>query len=138
MTTVYEIHHTILNAKVTEDLKGKIQKPEWVDSVKTGPDRERVPDNPDWYYNRAASVLVKIYVHGPIGVQKLRVVYGSKKDRGRRPEKFRKSGGKIIRSILQEFDKLGFTEKFEKNGRKITAKGQSYLDKIVSDIKKNG
>lgn len=135
MATVYDTPGGKLISKAAEDLKGKIKKPTWADSVKTGPNRMRMPDSPDWYYHRTASVLRKIYLKGPIGVQKLRVMYGSKKSRGHKPEEFRKSGGKAIRSVLIELDKLGFTEKFERNGRRITSKGRSYLDKIASSLK---
>lgn len=135
MATIYDVIAGTLIEKTALDLKGKIEKPDWADSVKTGSNKERLPDSEDWYFHRAASVLRKIYVNGPIGVQKLRVAYGSKKDRGRRPERFRKSGGKIIRTILQEFDKMEYTEKVGKTGRIITSKGQSYLDKIASAIK---
>jgi len=41
--------------------------------------------------------------------------------------------------MLQEFDRLGFTEKVTTKGqcgRRITAKGQSYLDKIAGTLTK--
>lgn len=136
MTTVYEIPADRLIAKVAEDLKNriKLKRPNWATFVKTGSQKERIPENPDWWWVRAASVLRKIYVGGPIGVQRLRTAYGGRKNMGVKPEKFRRSGGKIIRSILMEFDRIGFTEKVAK-GRKITAKGQSYLDKIATNPK---
>ena len=76
-------------------------------------------------------------MNGPIGVQRLRTAYGGRKNRGFKPEKFRRAGGKVIRTILKDLDQLGFTEKVS-GGRKVTAKGQSYLDKIAGSIVKSG
>ena len=139
MTTVYEIEPRKLIEKVAEDLKKniKLNMPEWALFVKTGAHKERQPVEEDWWWIRAASILRKIYINGPVGVQKLRKVYGGRKNRGVKPEKFYKGSGKIIRAILQEFDKTGFTEKV-KEGRKITPKGQSYLDKMASKLSKSG
>lgn len=137
MATVYEIPPDKLIAKAAEDLKTnvKLKMPKWVEFVKTGTHREREPDNPDWWWIRSASVLRKVYLNSPVGVQRLRTAYGDRKHRGVKPEEFRRAGGKIIRTILKEFDNLGLTEK-SSNGRIITKKGQSYLDKIASDINK--
>ncbi|MEA3255729.1 MAG: 30S ribosomal protein S19e [Candidatus Altiarchaeota archaeon] len=139
MATVYEIPADKLINEVACDLKEKVKlkRPEWALFAKTGTHKERQPDDEDWWWVRAASILRKIYLNGPIGVQKLRTVYGDRKNRGARPEEFRRAGGKNIRTILKEFDQLGFTEKVS-GGRRITAKGQSYLDKITGNILKQG
>jgi small subunit ribosomal protein S19e len=141
MTTVYEIPAGDLIEAAAKDLKEKalLKKPDWAEYVKTGSHVERIPENPDWWYHRAASVLRKVYINGPVGVQSLRVAYGSTKNRGVKPEAFRKAGGKNVRVILQDFDKLGFTEKVVTKGqcgRRVTAKGQSYLDKIATNLQK--
>ncbi|RLI92256.1 MAG: 30S ribosomal protein S19e [Candidatus Altiarchaeales archaeon] len=135
MATVYEVPADELIERVAEDLKKniKFKRPEWAKFVKTGAHKERMPQNRDWWWIRAASILRKIYINGPVGVQRLRTAYGGRKNRGSKPEKFYRGGGKIIRTILQEFDRLGFTEK-NREGRRITPKGQSYLDKISTQI----
>jgi small subunit ribosomal protein S19e len=137
MTTVYEIPPEKMIEIVANDLKNKVKlkMPDWAKFVKTGAHKEKMPQSDDWWWIRAASTLRKVYVNGPVGVQRLRIDYGGKKNRGVKPEEFRKAGGKIIRTILQEFDGLGFTEKVKK-GRKITTKGQSYLDKLASEFSK--
>lgn len=138
MTTAFDTQPEKLIEEMAKDLKEnvKFKKPEWAEFVKTGAQNERAPEDLDWWWERAASVLRKVYVYGPIGTQKLRVMYGGRKNRGRKPEEFRKAGGKIIRAILMQYDELGFTEKDAKTktGRKITAKGRSYVDKIASKI----
>ena len=108
--------------------------PDWAKFSKTGTHKERPPMDPEWWYKRAAAILRTVYIKGPIGVSKLRIKYGGKKDRGHKPEEFRKGSGKIIRLILQQLEKeelIKFAEKGVHKGRVITAKGQSFLDKLI-------
>ena len=127
--TVYDLDQTEYNLKLAEALKKvpEFKKPEWVDFVKSSPSRERPIDDADFWFKRAASMLKQIYKNKTVGVNRLRTKYGSKKNRGMRPEKFMRAGGKIIRTILQQSDKAGFTEvikdikssRDKKVGRKI-------------------
>tara|TARA_Y100000310_G_scaffold97577_1_gene95217 strand:- start:4054 stop:4458 length:405 start_codon:yes stop_codon:yes gene_type:complete len=119
--------------KAAQELKKLVKAPEWSLFVKTGAGRERPPINKDWWYFRAASILRKIYINGPVGVSKLRVKYGNKKNRGHKPDKPYKASGKIIRTVLQQLEKQEFikqTTKGTHKGRSITPKGKSFLDKI--------
>ncbi|PKP54334.1 MAG: 30S ribosomal protein S19e [Candidatus Altiarchaeales archaeon HGW-Altiarchaeales-3] len=142
MATIYDVSAAELIDEVANDLKKreKFPQPEWVKFVKTGVHKERRPENPNWWWIRAASILRKIYMNGPIGVSRLRTVYGGRKNKGVKPEKSMKGSGKIVRSILQEFDNLNFTKKTLRTpmssakGRVITPEGQSYMDKIATDI----
>lgn len=115
-------------------LKGKeeFQIPEWALFSKTGMSRERPPADADFWYTRGASILRQLYIHGVVGVGKLRTRYGSRKDRGGRPDKFKKSGGKIIRVLLQQAEAAGLVEKVTKlqHGRRLTAAGRDLLDSI--------
>jgi len=106
--------------------------PEWATFVKSGASRKRPPVNEDFWYTRAASILRQLYIKGVVGVGKLRTRYGSKKDRGGRPDEFRKASGKIIRLILQQAEKAGLAEQETKfqHGRRLTEKGREFLDKI--------
>jgi len=135
MTTPYDVPAEELIKETAKDLKEriKLKRPEWALFVKTSSGRERMPNSEDWWWIRAASILRKIYINKEIGVERLRREYGGRKNRGMKPEKFYKAGGKIIRTILQEFDKLGFTEKKNK-GRRLTKKGIEYLNKISDRI----
>ncbi|MBN2111795.1 40S ribosomal protein S19, partial [Candidatus Woesearchaeota archaeon] len=94
----------------------------------------------DWWYVRAASILRKVSMLGPVGVSKLRTLYGGKKDRGMKPEKFMKGSGNIIRKALQQLEKAGLAKQAEKGthkGRVITPKGKSLLDKAAVKIQKS-
>jgi len=123
------------NKLLAEALKKvpEFKKPEWVDFVKTGTNRQRPSSEEDFWQKRAASVLKQLYVKGIAGVQRLRTRYGGRKDRGMKPAKFVKGGGKIIRVILQQADLAGFTEKIKskKSGRELTKKGRDFLESLV-------
>ncbi|HIH51986.1 MAG TPA: 40S ribosomal protein S19, partial [Nanoarchaeota archaeon] len=112
MTSVFEINAQEYNLKLAEALKKipEFKEPDWAKLVKSGPSKERPIDDLDFWHKRAASILRQIYKKKIVGVSKLRTKYGSKKNRGFKPEEFRKAGGKIIRTILQQSDKAGFTE----------------------------
>ncbi len=120
-------------------LKEKIKAPAWTLYVKTGAGKERPPVDADWFYMRAASVLRTVYMRGPVGVQKLRVKYGNKKNRGHKPEAFVKASGKILRNILQQLEKAELL-KFKKDGvmkgRIVTPKGRSLVDKVMKGVAK--
>lgn len=138
--SVYEMNAQEFNLKLAEALKkvSEFKQPEWAEFVKSGPSKERPIEDPDFWNKRAASILRQIYRKGIVGVSRLRTKYGSKKDRGMKPEAFKKAGGKIIRTILQQADEAGFTEvikntketKVKKSGRKLTQKGKEFLEGI--------
>jgi len=133
--SVYEIRSDVYNEKLAEALKqmAEFKMPEWACFVKTSTNRERPPLEGDWWYKRAASILRQLYIHEVVGVGRLRTRYGGRKDRGQKPERFKKGSGKIIRVILQQAEAAGFVEKFKtskKAGRKLTEKGKEFLDNI--------
>ena len=137
---VYDLQTQEYNLKLAEALKQipEFEVPDWVKYVKSGPAKERPIDDPDFWHKRAASILRQVYKRGLLGVSRLRTRYGSKKNRGQRPEKFVRAGGKIIRTILQQSDKAGFTEmtkivkgvRNKKPGRQLTKKGKDFLEGI--------
>lgn len=135
MVTVREVNPQKFIDKLKEELKKikEIEEPIWAKFVKSGTHKQRPPEQEDFWYIRAASILRRIYLDGPVGVQRLRTYYGGRKNYGHAPEHFVKGSGKIIRVILQQLEKAGFVEK-DKKGRKITPKGRSFLDKIAYEV----
>lgn len=126
--------------KLVEELKklGAIKIPEWSLYAKTGANTARPPSRADWWYFRAAALLRKIALRGPIGTEKLRTVYGGRKRRGHKPPEFRKTGGSAIRKVLQQLQAAGFVkykDKGIKKGRIITPQGLSFLEKTAKSIK---
>lgn len=139
MTTVYDVPADMLIERLASYLKEKISEvkpPEWAKFVKSGMHKHAPPVNPDWWYIRAASILRKIYIRGPIGVEKLRAMYGGRKDRGVKPEHKYKGSGSIVRKILQQLEKADLIAKEGNKGRNITNKGRSLLDKLANEIKR--
>ena len=139
MPTIYNADPSELIEKASEELKKieAIKPPIWAAFVKTGVHKERPPVKNDWWYMRAASILRKIYRLGPIGVSKLRVGYGGKKNRGYKTEHFYKGSGNKLRKIMQQLEKEGFVKidlKSKHKGRLITAKGKKFLDDIAGKI----
>ena len=140
MKTVYELNAHEYNLKLAEALKkiSEFKQPEWANFVKSGPAKERPIDDVDFWYKRSASILRQIYKKNIVGVSRLRTKYGSKKNRGFKPEEFRKASGKIIRTILQQCDAAGLTEiaktikgvRGKKPGRQLTQKGKLLLEGI--------
>lgn len=140
MTTAYDVPADVLIESLSGYLKEnvrEIQPPEWAGYVKTGSHAERVPQNPDWWYVRSASMLRKIYMNGPVGVSKLRKDYGGRKRRGVRPAHFAKAGGNIIRTILQQLEQAGLAQKEGIKGRTVTGKGRSLLDAMSTQLKRD-
>jgi len=124
-----------------EELKKieEIKPPSWTQFAKTGTHKQFPPQQKDWWYTRTASILRRIYLDGPVGVERLRTYYGGKKDRGHKPERFKKSGSSIIRKCLQQLEAAGFIEKSKntKNrGRIISEEGKNFLKKIINEVKK--
>ena len=111
-------------------------KPEWAEFVKSGSHVERPPAQEDWWQIRAAALLRTIYKDGPVGVSKLRTKYGGRRNRGLKPHRFQKAGGKIIRTMLQQLEKIGLVQQAKKGskGRIITPQGQAFLDNISNQI----
>lgn len=139
MTTAFDVPADILIERLSNYIKSNVREvnpPEWAVYVKTGSHVERAPMNPDWWYIRSASMLRKLYVKGPIGVSHLRKEYGGRKRRGGKPAHFRKAGGNIIRTILQQLEVAGFVEKTASKGRIASPKGKSLLDALSTQIKR--
>ena len=137
MVTLREVKAEKVILQLKEELKKikEIQAPTWISFTKSGTSRERPPVQPDFWYSRAASVLRRIYLDGPVGLSRLRTYYGGRKRRGHKPARFRRASGNIIRKILQQLEQAGLVEKGNK-GRKVTSKGQKFLDNVAHQAAK--
>ena len=135
MTTPFDVKPDALIGIVSQELKKypEIKPPEWAAYAKTGVHRDRVPDSPDWWYVRSAAILRTIYISGPVGIERLRTKYGGKKSKGNRPPKFAKGSGNVQRTICQQLEKARLVESTERDGRQISPKGKSMLDKCAGE-----
>lgn len=137
MAKVYDVPSDVLINKLREILQNEdIPPPSWIHFVKTGCHKEKPPHERDWWYTRCASLLRKIYLHGPIGINELRKEYGGAKRsiHGYGAPYHKDAGGAIIRHAVQGLEKLGYIEKVEKKGRVVTRQGMQKLDKLASEL----
>jgi len=140
MPTPYDVPASILIERLARHLKEEVDAiapPPWASFVKTGSHVQGPPQNPEWWFTRCASLLRKIYMKGPIGIERLRSQYGGRIDRGVRPEHARKGGGTIIRKALQQLQAAELVEPSKNRGRVLTGKGRRLLDKLSTEIKVN-
>ena len=132
MTSFRDKEAGVVIKNAAEELKKQMKMPDWALYVKTGVSRERPPEQEDWWFLRSASVLRRIALDGPVGTQRLRSYYGGRHRRGHKPAHFARGGGKVLRTILQDMEKLGLIEKGSKpKGRKITPLGEKLLAKAA-------
>jgi len=136
LVTAREVPPNPLISELTDHIRRRIKTvkaPDWSVFVKTGSSRERTPDDPDWWYTRAASLLRKVYLKQPTGVEELRSFYGGRADRGVAPEHRRKGGGSNLRIILQQLEAGGLVQKTAR-GRTLTPKGASLVDRTAAKV----
>jgi small subunit ribosomal protein S19e len=138
---IYDVDATLLIHRTADELKKieTITPPSWSNYVKTGMSKEKPPTQPDWWYIRSAAILRKLMVFGPVGTEKLRTKFGSKKNRGVRPEKFFPGAGNHIRKILQQLEKAGLAAQAQKathKGRVVTPAGHKLLASVATTIMK--
>ncbi|MCL5433849.1 MAG: 40S ribosomal protein S19 [Candidatus Marsarchaeota archaeon] len=135
MANIFEVKSSELVKLAAERLKTKITKPEYINYVKSGAGNERPPLDADFFYIRTASILRQIYINGPVGVSKLRVRYGTRKEHSVHRRHIVKAGGSIIRDAFAALESLNYVKK-TKRGRVIMPAGKSFLDKLSNELVK--
>ena len=139
LTTPYDVPASQFIEKLAKYLRenvDEVQPPTWASMAKTGTHVQKQPQNPNWWYIRSASILRKVYVHGPVGLEKLRASYGGRKDFGVKPEHAVKAGGSNIRKILQQLEAAGLIQTESSQGRKMASKGRKLLQEVAEDLQK--
>ena len=137
MVTVYDVpSNTFINslARYLKDNIKELTPPEWFFLVKTGVHTERPPENLDWWYIRAASIMRKLYINGPIGIERLRTAYGGRVAHYVVRPHAKKGSSSNIRKILQQLEKAGLVRKVNKKGRELTPLGKSIMDRIATKV----
>lgn len=129
-------------AKLIEKLAMKlssyesIKPPEWANFVKTGTHREKAPMRNDWWQVRVAAVLRKVYLKGPIGVERLAAEYGGRSDHGSAPFHAVRGSRKIAREVIRQLEGSKLVKKDRGKGRIVTADGQSLVDNTSHELLK--
>lgn len=137
MTTPYDVPPAPLIEALAAQLRQRsgIAAPDWARFVKTGVHREKAPINRDWWHTRVAAVLRKVYLEGPIGVERLRGEYGGARDRGAAPDRAKKGSGSIIREALQQLEKEKLVENVKGVGRRVSPQGRALVDNAAYEAK---
>lgn len=138
MATFYDVPVDALIEAVADDLEERLDPPAWEPVVKTGTDAELPPEEDDFWYRRAASLLRTVAADGPVGVERLSTAYGGSKAGSNRygvaPSRRVDGSKNIIRTILQQLEAEGLVAVAEGEGRVVTDEGQSYLDEMASTV----
>ncbi len=134
MAKVFDVPPNELVERLAVQLREEgIAEPEWTAFVKTGAHADRPPHRRDWWYVRCASILRKIYMHGPMGINELRKEYGGGRPSGYGAAHHRPAGGAIIRNAVHGLEKLGLVEQ-SKSGRIVSSAGMKKLDGVATQI----
>jgi small subunit ribosomal protein S19e len=137
MAKVYDVPADVLIDRLSTILKSEdIPAPSWSPFVKTGAHADKPPQKRDWWHTRCASILRKIYIHGPIGVNQLCREYGGGKPSGYGMAHHKNASGAIIRNAIHGLEKLGYVDKVEKKGRVVSKHGMKKLDQLATEILK--
>ncbi|QSG09050.1 30S ribosomal protein S19e [Halapricum desulfuricans] len=139
MTTLYDVPAEDLIEAAADRLdEDDLEQPDWIEFTTTGVDRELPPEQDDFWARRAASLLRKVAVDGPVGVGSLATAYGNTKGGSNRyqvrPPSQSDGSRKIIRTALQQLEDAGYVETEANDGRVVTAEGRQLLDSIAEDV----
>ena len=139
MVTLYDAPADALIEALAADLSDRIEAPDWATFVKSGSGREFPPEDEDFWYVRAASLLRRVAMDGPVGVDRLSTHYGSPKGGSNRyqvaPDHRTDAGENIIRTILQQLEEEGLIERPPNDeGRVVSAEGRSLLDTTAGAV----
>ena len=138
MTTLYDVPAEDLIEAVAEEIENDLEEPEWLEFTTTGTGRELPPEQEDFWSRRAASLLRKVAVDGPVGVERLRTAYGDSANGSTRyrvrPNHKRDGSGNIIRTALQQLEEAGYVETSEARGRTVTGEGKALLDETADAV----
>ncbi len=138
MVTLHDVPADDLIQEVADRLEDRIDEPDWAAYVTTGQHTELPPQQDDFWYVRAASVLRKVALNGPIGVERLATSYGGAKDGSTRyrvaPPSHAPGSRKIIRTVLQQLEEEGLVEIAQGEGRRVTDQGRGFLDDVAGEL----
>ncbi|KYH26155.1 30S ribosomal protein S19e [Halalkalicoccus paucihalophilus] len=138
MTTLYDVPADELIEALSDRLADRIDQPDWAAYAKTGASRELPPEREDFWTVRAASLLRRVAIDGPVGVERLATHYGSAKRGSNRytvaPPKQTDGSDNVIRTILQQLEDEGLVSQQGDAGRIATAEGRSLLDEVAGEV----
>jgi len=138
MTTAYDVPASLLIERLATKLSSydAVKQPEWAKFVKTGSHREKAPVRTDWWQLRVAAVLRKVYVKGPIGIERLAAEYGGRCDHGSAPYHAVRGSRAIARAVIKQLEASKLVRTERGRGRLISNSGQSLIDNTSHEVLK--
>ena len=138
MATLYDAPADEFIDELAAELEDRLDEPDWAQFAKTGVGRELPPEQDDFWSRRAASVLRKVAMDGPVGVKRLASAYGDTQDGSTRyvvsPSSSESGSRNIVRTILQQLEDEDLVMKQGSEGRIVTGDGRSLLDNTANTV----
>jgi small subunit ribosomal protein S19e len=138
MATLYDAPAEDLIEAVAAELEDELEQPDWMEIAKTGTARELPPEQENFWAIRGASLLRKVAIDGPVGVDRLSTAYGDSKQGSTRyrvrPNGKTSGSKKVIRTLLQQLEEAGYISNNQKRGREVTGAGRALLDETATEL----
>lgn len=138
MATLYDAPAEDLVEATAAKLADDLDRPDWAQFTKTGTGRDLPPEQDDFWALRGASILRKVAIDGPVGVDSLATAYGDSKQGSTRyrvrPNQKTKGSRKVIRTLLQQLEEAGYISTSEARGREVTGDGRALLDETAGEV----
>jgi small subunit ribosomal protein S19e len=138
MTTAYDVPANKLIERLATKLTSydAIKQPDWAKFAKTGTHREKGPSRTDWWTLRVAAVLRKVYMNGPIGVERLAAEYGGRRDHGSAPYHAVRGSRALARAVIRQLEASKLVKTERGRGRSVSNTGQSLVDNTSHEVLK--
>ncbi|XVH32540.1 30S ribosomal protein S19e [Haloferacaceae archaeon DSL9] len=138
MVTLYDVPADELIDELADRLEDRIEAPEWANYTKTGEHKELPPQQENFWHVRAGSVLRKVALKGPIGIERLATEYGGSKKGSTRyrvaPRGHAAGSKKLLRTILTQLEEEGLVETAQGEGRRLSDDGRAFLDETAASV----
>ncbi|RVD92615.1 40S ribosomal S19 [Tubulinosema ratisbonensis] len=130
---VFKLKAADFNSKLSTMLKTNklIKEPENVDILKTCYAKQRAPSDPNWFFNRTASIIRCLATaKDGLTVKYFANRYGCSKNFGRRPSHHVKASAGLIKKIVAGLQEINWVERKDKI--QLTEQGKNELLKFIS------
>jgi len=107
--------------------------PSWAGFAKTAPFKRSLPESMDWWYVRAASVLLNLSKKSGTGVSRLSAQYGGRKVGTSKPHHVQRGSRKLIRTLIDQLEAAGFIT-ISQGKKQVTPKAEALLSQVAAEV----